>query len=254
MSFAQDKVNISSITGLKYYSDKGDFIAFISDSIMTTSYNSYGDTATFYVLGDTLFAEQNYSSTYGENGKGWHRETAKYYYVFTNVNYDSLTILSHGYYGRNNRQETEAIKLYNNKSLIEKIDNFEYFSVETKGPWHGYEKLKISADLYFELTIDSNGVVKFDENGLRKFQVENYKFKITKKELERGLELLKHAQISKLKRANQNVMDKTTISFILKSNGNRKVYYDCEINEAQVPLIKYMRELRIKYYKPNKKK
>jgi hypothetical protein len=221
---------------------------------MTTSFNGYGDSANFYILNDTLFAEQKYNSTYGENGKEWHEEIEKYYYVFSNVTTDSLKLISHGYYQKNYGQENRVINFYNSTLLTENINNFEYFSIETRGPWHGFEKLKISIDKIFELTIDSNGVFSYDENGLRKFETKHYKFKITKKELERGLELLKHFQISKLTRANQNIIDKTIISFILKSNGKRKVYYDCKINDAQIPLVEYMRELRNKYYKPNDKK
>lgn len=57
--FAQSWNRINHIYRQKYFNRNGDFFIFLSDSVVATSLNSYGDTAKFQISGILFLQDRN---------------------------------------------------------------------------------------------------------------------------------------------------------------------------------------------------
>lgn len=71
--------------------------------------------------------------------------------------------------------------------------------------------------------------------------------KITDKDLDTFLELLRNSQITKVQKASQAILDKTQVDLIYKRNNHTYNFQDINIRNAQLPLINYLEELEKRY-------
>lgn len=157
-----------------------------------------------------------------------------------------ILIKAHGSYKKNFNQNLSKQKFFNEAALKEDTTKFELLEIETKGPWHGYKKMQISASKMFTIIIDSTtSMSKITERNTVVPIKKTYK--IADKELDTFLELLQNSQITKVQKASQAILDKTQVDLIYKRNNHTYNFQDINIRNAQLPLINYLEELEKRY-------
>lgn len=243
--FAQNRKETRNVYGQKYFDRNGDFIIFLSDSVVVTSLNSYGDTAKFQISRDTLFTRQEFGI---HDESGYRKAIDTHYYVMSKISLNYILIKAHGSYKRDFNQQLSQKKFFNEETLKEDTKKFELLQIETRGPWYGYKKIQLDGHKMLNIFIDSTkSMTTFIEG--KKTTPRMITAKITDKELDTLLKLLQYSQITKVKKASPAILDKTTVDILYKRNKQTYNLYDINIANAQTPLINYLEELEKKYVK-----
>lgn len=215
-------LDFRKIKQISYTNWEGDVFYLMNDSILVTNLNSNGDTAEYKILRDTVFSYQEYSvSSSGQQSV----ENITHYFVFKQLDNDTIKMTAYGYYDRNYHKEEVNYTFLSNKLLEKQVELFEYIIIERISPFWGYNKLKFRKDKVVEFYIDMKNVA------VNYIQIDTFKtIKPAKKEIStldynNFLAALKKAKIITwpVNRYNCSGTDRSDINITLKVGG--KFYY-----------------------------
>lgn len=240
---AQTPEKLQHIYGQLYYNTEGDFIGFISDSVLVSSLNSDGDTAKYNIVRDTIFARQTFRFS---DGNGYGTGTDVHYYLLKRTNPDAIVMKAHGAYDRDYNQHLSEQTYYNSERLKESTKGFKYAQLELTGPWNGYTQIKLYANGDFKLFLDSSNAITNYKKPERLPPVIK-DTSISKEDMKRFMDILENAQLSRLNKEDRMIIDKRVVDLMVRKGIRTKRYRDCGIRRPQQPLTDYLEYLERKY-------
>lgn len=237
---AQSPLNFGLLKGKIYVSGSLEYLEIVSDTLIYSSINAYGDTSAFRVQNDTLFIKERYVELY--KGKTSRIERERDYKVFS-LSADTLRLQNPYRYNDKPFGWEDTLVFVNLEKLKEPTQNFSYFKMDAHSVWSGTTVISIDRAGFVSYTFDpipysiNNPEADKDAKPLK------IKGRMTSKELAKFKGLLSLSMPSKLAGDRPCAIDATVSNFEIKTGSKKNVSRGCEFKWVHYRLLNYLYSL-----------